>query len=1643
MSGRQTHDPENTNSTTEAAIALGASKPRCLLVLGMHRSGTSALTRVISMLGATLPRQLNLASEGNVTGYWESEALIAHNEAFLSRLDSTWYDWRELDLGRLTRARRDSIAAELAHLIALEYQQAPLIVLKEPRICRFAALVFEALDSLGYDTRPVLPIRSPLDVVASLGRRDGMGRAQAALLWLRHVLDAELASRHRPRAIVAYDDLLSDWQKTLTQIRHRCEVEWTYHLAEVEGQVEAFLSPARRHFSSNLDDVVVDPIMRPWLSDSYAALLVLARDPNSVSAMGTLDRVRREFSSAAALLEQLIREEREASARVAREIDIAQRTIADQQAREREDLLSIIGQLQVHSDAAAAEADVSAAIASDRIVALETALTTAASSIALLEQTIQKHEAEAANLSDQLQLKELAVGEMRESLERVEGDRAVLEARLAEIVNANQEANERIEKSERIERDLRTECAHLSAALSNQIASIKLERFGMERDLRARENRLAELQTMADGHRLEVCRLEALLATRDEQLANTRWQSTAERNELELAAEQARRRIEDGELLAARLKQEISQRELHLNAIAASTSWKITRPLRGIKRLIVDAAFRLSALTRNLLGSRRYRAQHAHAAGGVMRRWTWRWVRHVMRGIWTDPAYRRHVLRRLFRSKPDSLGQFVRGHIGNGLRPRDASRAYDAWLAANRLSQVDVQNIRAALATAGAKAPKISVIMPVYNSDPRLLREAIDSVQRQIYADWELCVVDDCSPSEHIRPLLAEIARSDSRIRVKRRRENGGISECTNTAVNMARGEILVFVDHDDLITPDCLAEVALYYANNPEADIVYSDDDKADMEGSRFAPQFKPDFAPTLLLSFMYMGHVFSVRREIFRELGGFRKPFDGAQDFDFALRATERARHVGHIAKVLYSWRVAPGSTALSAETKPESFEAGRRAVEEAIARRGMAGRVVHPNWALEGKCGIFSIEFPDIGPSVTIIIPTHNNVALLRPCVESLAKTTYNNFKVMVVDNDSDDLETLSYLAELRLRENVVVERISNAGMPFSYAKINNEAVARSTSEFALLLNNDTEIIEPRWLSQMMGYALMEGVGAVGAKLLFGDGTVQHAGILHGLYGGLAGCAFRNAPSYQWGYFNFMRVAREYGAVTAACLLIRKSLFETVGGFDEHHFKVAYNDVDLCYRLEDAGYRSVYCSTAELFHYEGKSRGLRDDPREVEAFRAKYRDRCDRWYNPNLSLEDEHFQVRVARSQRQMLPVRGIMVSHNLEHEGAPNVMMEVVCGLKCRGVLDPIVLSPRDGPLRSDYENAGITVEIVDHPIMHVHDDAAFASAMDRFGSKLRSINAHFVYGNTLQTFWAIAGAKSAGLPAVWNPRESEEWNTYFDYLAPPLRPHAYAAFEYAYSVVFCADATRVNWMPVLENHNYRVIRDGLNEARFAARAARWSPSQARAHLGISNTDVVAVLVGTVCDRKGQIDLVHALGMLSDSAASRVRVFIVGDRGGEYSEKVHDAVSVLPSERRGRVHVVKETSDPYLYFRAADISVCTSRIESYPRVILEAMACGLPIISTAVFGIVEQVRDGVNALFYEQGRHAELASKLEQLVLDEAMRKRMADNSIHVLRSLTSFEEMLDGFQQLFGELGALPTNSADEDVVAGIERGAVR
>ncbi|MEP6523105.1 glycosyltransferase [Microcoleus vaginatus DQ-U2] len=974
---------------------------------------------------------------------------------------------------------------------------------------------------------------------------------------------------------------------------------------------------------------------------------------------------------------------------------------------------------------------------------------------------------------------------------------------------------------------------------------------------------------------------------------------------------------------------------------------------------------------------------------------------------------------------------------------------YDAWLEVNQWNDRARDYLISRLKSCREPLPKISVVMPVYNPQIDFLESAIDSVINQVYPNWELCIADDCSTDFTVADTLKNWVQKDDRIRITFRTENGNISAATNSAAALATGDIILFLDNDDELTPDALGEVALYFASHPATDFLYSDDDKIDTKGRRFAPQFKPEWSPELLLSYMYLGHLCAVRRHIFEQIGGLRIGLEGSQDYDFALRATEISRHVAHLPLVLYHWRTAPGSTAISGAAKPASFAAGQKAIQDALNRRKINGNVAQHAWAIKENLGIFAQDFPDNGPSVTVIIPTKNQFKLLKACLDSLETTTYKNYQVAVIDNESDDPKTLEYLKELSCQ----VLRIKNPGGKFSFAAINNRAAEQVDSDYVLFLNNDTEVINPRWLSQMVGYAQIAGVGAVGARLLYPDGRIQHAGVIHGLHHGLAGHAFKLMNSDNRGYLSQAMVTRNYSAVTAACTITPRQLFLELGGFDEENFAVAYNDADYGYRLLERGYRCVYCPDAELLHKEGTSRGFTDNPQEVAAFRRKYAGKNDSFYSPHLSLEDEYFHIQPRRvfmkgegssatdsvtdvtdgKKKEELkcgnlgslisvnnfvnPIRVLMCSNSLDFTGAPLHQYEIAVKLAAEGVIKPIVLCTTEGPLRQAYEQQGIEVIVRDNPLEHIYQRDAYDEAIRSFSTEIESLKVDAIYANTLENFFVIDAARQIGTPTVWNVHESEPWQTYFNRFGSEIAARALECFRFPYKVIFVADATRDRYLPLNSHHNFTVIHNGLDLRKLENSE---NSELARKTLGVAAEDVVILLLGTVCERKGQQDLVKALSLLPDKWHNKIRCFIVGDRPSIYSNKLAELVGELPQELRQRVTVVPETGETAKYYKAADIFVCTSRVESFPRVILEAMACDLPIITTPVFGIREQVRPGINGLFYTPDRPDELVAGLISLLDDRSLRQQLAGNAKYVLDSLNTFEEMTQDYADIFCE-----------------------
>ena len=533
--------------------------------------------------------------------------------------------------------------------------------------------------------------------------------------------------------------------------------------------------------------------------------------------------------------------------------------------------------------------------------------------------------------------------------------------------------------------------------------------------------------------------------------------------------------------------------------------------------------------------------------------------------------------------------------------------------------------------------PKISIVIPLYKTPEKYLRQLVDTVKAQTYPNWELCLSDGSGEDSPIRKLLESLEASDERIRVIHNEKQLQISENTNAAIQAASGDYIAFADHDDELTPNALFECVKALNEKKQTRILYSDEDKMSMDGHKFfQPHFKPDYNQDLLCTVNYICHLFVVDKNVIQEVGMLRSEFDGAQDYDFIFRCIEAVKpeEICHIPKILYHWRCHEDSTAENPESKTYAFEAGKRAIEEHYKRTGIQAEV------LQGEfLGLYRTRFiRDHDPLISIIIPNKDHTEDLKRCIDSIdQKSTYRNYEYIIVENNSTEEKTFQFYKKLEA-ENPKAH-VVYWDREFNYSAINNYGATFAKGEYILLLNNDTEIINEDCLEQLLGYCMRSDVGAVGARMYYEDDTIQHAGVVIG-FGGIAGHCFVLQPRGTTGYCHRIICAQDYSAVTAACMMVKRSAFDQVGGLTEE-LAVAFNDIDFCMKLRNAGYLIVYNPYAELYHYESKSRGLEDTPekvarfnKEIQIFERRWPDIMrdgDLYYNPNLTLKSQDFSLK----------------------------------------------------------------------------------------------------------------------------------------------------------------------------------------------------------------------------------------------------------------------------------------------------------------------------------------------------------------------------------------------------------------------------
>lgn len=533
-----------------------------------------------------------------------------------------------------------------------------------------------------------------------------------------------------------------------------------------------------------------------------------------------------------------------------------------------------------------------------------------------------------------------------------------------------------------------------------------------------------------------------------------------------------------------------------------------------------------------------------------------------------------------------------------------------------------------------AKPLKISILVPLYNTKEIFLRDMISSVLNQTYANWELCLADgsDTAHSE-VERICQEYIKKDKRICYKKLENNGGISENTNACLAMATGDYIALFDHDDILHKAALYEV-MKAIDEERADLVYTDEVTFHHKPEdAFLPHYKPDYSPDTLRSYNYICHFTVFSRKLYEQIGDFRKEYDGSQDYDFILRLTEKADKIVHVPKLLYYWRAHEESVASQLSAKPYTIEAAKKALESHLDRVGLEGTVEDST-----VLSTYKINYEIIGePKISILIPNKDHIDDLDKCIQSiLKKSTYDNYEIVIIENNSTEDSTFAYYKSLEENEKIKVVYWERE---FNYSAINNFGASKATGEYYLLLNNDVEVLTEHWLEELLMFAQRKDVGAVGAMLYYPDDTVQHAGVIVGL-GGVAGHSHKYYPRGEWGYSYRLTIAQNLSCVTAACLMVKKSVFDEVEGLDEG-FAVAFNDVDFCMKIRKAGYLNVFTPYAELYHYESKSRGLEDTKEkqarfqgEINRFKSKWNkelEQGDPYYNVNLTLAREDFSYR----------------------------------------------------------------------------------------------------------------------------------------------------------------------------------------------------------------------------------------------------------------------------------------------------------------------------------------------------------------------------------------------------------------------------
>jgi len=937
------------------------------------------------------------------------------------------------------------------------------------------------------------------------------------------------------------------------------------------------------------------------------------------------------------------------------------------------------------------------------------------------------------------------------------------------------------------------------------------------------------------------------------------------------------------------------------------------------------------------------------------------------------------------------------------------SNDYDKWLYRNRLTNKMIELMLDSYKEFSF-LPVFSIIIPVYNTKKTYLIQAIHSVLSQIYDKWELILIDDSSDME--QKSIMDFYAENPKIKYKRLIKNSGVSVATNEGIKLSKGDYLIFMDHDDIIERDALFQIARFLQDD-KCDIIYTDDGTIDEKNKFSFPYFKPDWSPELAYSFCYIRHLKIYSIDIIRKTGFYDSDLDGSQDYDFFLRATRNANRIHHLPLLMYHWRNYDEQLSKNKRSKTS----GMMAVQRHLERAGIDWvKVTMPDYATTENIGIYKLEplvaFNDV---VSIIIPVRNEHELLKRCLESIKKSTHKQYEIIIADDESDDPESIQYLQELT-GNGVKILKINRENDIFNFSRLNNLAVEVATGDYLVFLNSDTEILSPDWMEQLLCYCKMPEVGAVGLKLLFPDKRIQHAGVIITLASIPAHHPFIGMNGN--GYNNLARYARNYAAVTAACMMVKRKVFLSVKGFDEELFRISYNDVDLCLKILNEGNRIVYNPYAEIFHLEGASRRTSKTDvlymNDTMNFLTKYKGFVDPYYNINQHQEF-FFKENLNKNHRAYFfdksnhEIKIVFFSHNLNYEGATIVMFKVAKFLHSRPNITVEVACPVNGPLAMSYVSEGIVVnklQIESH--MNTRD---YNDLINKICEYLDNSKADLIFANTLDSFWAIEASYRMQIPSIWGIHESYDYVEYYKShpVFSALSPYILGTIFKSNRNVFVCKST----MRLFEKYNVYGNMDYIyNGISLNTLDNDTHKNELRKKLNLPVKKSVTI-IGTICERKGQIDFIKAAKEILKIRKDLLFLIIGSNINDAYYQNVLDAI-----DGNSDFIIIDNTKNIDDYFSITDVLTCCSYIESFPMVILEAMSFSLPIVTTPVFGISEQLVDGETALFYNPGDIDQLKYNIESCLDNPEFSKKMGQRANDVVKVLFREDDMLNKYLELF-------------------------